>query len=217
MTETIDCEYTIEGDGPPLFLIHGIGAARDTWRYMTPLLNRYFTVVSYDLRGHGTSPMPDGEFGLDELVNDLERVRERTGIERAHFAGHSLGGMIGPACARQYPRHFGLRTTAPKPKVSSPPWRSAAYPTCWRHSPIVGTPTTSWNRIPRSCAAASIRSSPAIPPFFSTCFGSTRRWRWRPGSTRSRRPRWCSPARTTVGAILGSIARSTTRSPTPNS
>jgi 3-oxoadipate enol-lactonase len=115
MTETIDCEYTIEGDGPPLFLIHGIGAARDTWRYMTPLLNRYFTVVSYDLRGHGTSPMPDGEFGLDELVNDLERVRERTGIERAHFAGHSLGGMIGPAYARQYPKRvqsLGLLSTA---------------------------------------------------------------------------------------------------------
>ncbi len=115
MSDTIDCEYTIEGDGPPLFLIHGIGAARDTWRYMTPLLCRYFTVVSYDLRGHGTSPMPDGEFGLEELVNDLERVREQTGIERAHFAGHSLGGMIGPAYARRHPERvqsLGLLSTA---------------------------------------------------------------------------------------------------------
>lgn len=115
MSDTIDCEYTIEGDGPPLFLIHGIGAARDTWRYMTPLLCRYFTVVSYDLRGHGTSPMPDGEFGLEELVNDLERVREQTGIERAHFVGHSLGGMIGPAYARRHPERvqsLGLLSTA---------------------------------------------------------------------------------------------------------
>ncbi|MDG1412008.1 MAG: alpha/beta hydrolase [Acidimicrobiales bacterium] len=115
MTEIIDCEYTVEGDGPPLFLIHGIGAARDTWRYMTPLLGRYFTVVSYDLRGHGASPMPNSEFGLDELVDDLERVRERTGIERAHFAGHSLGGMIGPAYARRYPKRvqsLGLLSTA---------------------------------------------------------------------------------------------------------
>lgn len=115
MTTAIDCEYTIKGDGPPLFLIHGIGAARDTWRFVTPRLTDNFTVVTYDLRGHGQSPMPNGEFGLDELVADLERVRERTGFAEAHFAGHSLGGMIGPAYARAYPQHvlsLGLLSTA---------------------------------------------------------------------------------------------------------
>lgn len=115
MNDVIDCDYTIEGSGPPLFLIHGIGAARDVWRFVIPLLTGHFTVISYDLRGHGTSPLPDGEFGLDDLVNDLERVRERTGIDRAHFAGHSLGGMIGPAYARRYPDRvlsLGLLSTA---------------------------------------------------------------------------------------------------------
>ena len=115
MTQAIDCAYTVEGDGPPLFLIHGIGAARDGWRLMTPILAQHFTVITYDLRGHGTSPMSDGAFGLDELVADLERVRKRTGFERAHFAGHSLGGMIGPAYARKYPDRvlsLGLLSTA---------------------------------------------------------------------------------------------------------
>lgn len=115
MSTTIDCDYTIEGSGPPLFLIHGIGAARDVWRFVTPMLIGHFTVVSYDLRGHGTSPLPDGEFGLDDLVDDLERVRVRTGFDQAHFAGHSLGGMIGPAYARKYPhrvRSLGILSTA---------------------------------------------------------------------------------------------------------
>lgn len=115
MTTTIDCEYTVEGNGSPLFLIHGIGAARDTWRFVTPHLTPHFTVINYDLRGHGQSPKPDDTFGLDELVNDLERVRERTGFEKAHFAGHSLGGMIGPAYARKYPERvlsLGLLSTA---------------------------------------------------------------------------------------------------------
>jgi pimeloyl-ACP methyl ester carboxylesterase len=115
MTDVIDCEYTVEGNGPPLFLIHGIGAARDAWRFIVPILRDHFTVVTYDLRGHGASPMPDGEFGLDELVADLERVRERTGFEQAHFSGHSLGGMIGPAYARKYPERvlsLGLLSTA---------------------------------------------------------------------------------------------------------
>jgi len=111
----IDCEYSIEGSGPPLFLIHGIGAARNTWRFAMPVLREHFTVITYDLRGHGLSPMPQNEFGLDELVADLERVRERTDIEKAHFAGHSLGGMIGPAYARKYPDRvlsLGVLSTA---------------------------------------------------------------------------------------------------------
>ena len=115
MSAPVDCEYTIEGEGPALFLIHGIGAARDTWRFMTPQLTRHFTVISYDLRGHGESPMPDGEFELEDLVADLEHLRQRCGIEQAHFAGHSLGGMIGPAYARQYPERvhsLGVLSTA---------------------------------------------------------------------------------------------------------
>ena len=115
MTTTIDCAFSIEGEGPPLFLIHGIGAARDAWRFMVPRLKDHFTVVTYDLRGHGTSPLPDGAFGLDELVADLEALRDRCGFEQAHFAGHSLGGMIGPAYARAYPERvlsLGLLSTA---------------------------------------------------------------------------------------------------------
>ena len=56
---------------------------------MFPVLSKYFTVVTYDLRGYGESPIPDGEFGLDELVNDLERAREKTGIERNPRQGQS--------------------------------------------------------------------------------------------------------------------------------
>ena len=115
MTKVIDCEFSIQGDGPPLFLIHGIGAARNTWAKALPVLTGHFTVVTYDLRGHGASPLPEGEFGLDELVADLERVRERTGFESAHFAGHSLGGMIGPAYALKYPDRvlsLGILSTA---------------------------------------------------------------------------------------------------------
>ncbi len=115
MTTAMDCDYTIEGSGPPLFLIHGIGAARDAWRFMVPVLREHFTVVSYDLRGHGTSPLPDGEFGLDDLVADLEHLRRRIGIEKAHFAGHSLGGQIGPAYARAHPQRvlsLGILSTA---------------------------------------------------------------------------------------------------------
>jgi len=115
LIRAMDCDFSVVGAGPPLFLIHGIGAARDAWRFVIPELQDHFTVISYDLRGHGASTLPEHPFGLDELVADLERVRERTGFERAHFAGHSLGGMIGPAYARRYPERvltLGLLSTA---------------------------------------------------------------------------------------------------------
>ena len=42
----VDCHYSIIGSGPPLFLIHGIGAAEDAWRFMVPDLSEHFTIVT---------------------------------------------------------------------------------------------------------------------------------------------------------------------------
>jgi len=115
MIKPIICDYSIEGKGQPLFLVHGIGAARDAWRFIIPKLKKHFTVISYDLRGHGKSPIPSNEFDLEDLVHDLELLRKRLGFDKCHFAGHSLGGMIAPAYARKYPSHvisLGLLSTA---------------------------------------------------------------------------------------------------------
>ena len=110
----INCSYSIEGKGPALFLIHGIGAARDAWRFILPELIKKFTVITYDLRGHGSSPVSMDDFNLEDLVEDLELLRNSTGFRSAFFAGHSLGGMIAPAYALKYPAHvkaLGLLST----------------------------------------------------------------------------------------------------------
>jgi 3-oxoadipate enol-lactonase len=115
MVKAVDCAYVIEGKGPPLFMVHGIGARKTSWAAMARHLKDDFTCIAYDLRGHGESPKGDGPFGLDELVADLEALRAKLGIERAHVIGHSLGGMIGPAYARAHPRRvkaLGLLSTA---------------------------------------------------------------------------------------------------------
>lgn len=99
----IHCAYTVTGQGEPLVLIHGIGTRRATFARLVDDLKDRFTCITYDLRGHGESPLPEGRFGLDDLVEDLEALRVRLGIDRAHVAGHSLGGMIGPRYALRYP------------------------------------------------------------------------------------------------------------------
>ena len=110
----IDCNYSVTGSGPAIFLTHGVGGAEDAWRFITPKLKSMFTVVTYDLRGHGKSPVDNKDFNLDDLVLDLERVREKTNIQKAHFMGHSLGGMIAPAYAKKFPERVlsvGLLST----------------------------------------------------------------------------------------------------------
>ena len=110
----IDCNYSVTGSGPAIFLTHGVGGAEDAWRFITPKLKSMFTVVTYDLRGHGKSPVNNKDFNLDDLVLDLEREREKTNIQKAHFMGHSLGGMIAPAYAKKFPERVlsvGLLST----------------------------------------------------------------------------------------------------------
>ena len=99
----VDVAYTIEGEGPPLYMVHGIGSRRATWAGLVPALAGDLTCVRYDLRGHGESPIPPTPYALDELVEDLEALRARLGHESIHVIGHSLGAMIGPAYARAYP------------------------------------------------------------------------------------------------------------------
>ena len=103
MSNAIDCDFTVQGSGPALFLTHGIGAAKNAWRFMISELSKHFTVVTYDLRGHGNSPVRNKNFTLEDLVLDLEKIREQTNIEKGHFMGHSLGGMIAPAYAKKFP------------------------------------------------------------------------------------------------------------------
>ena len=53
----IDVAYRLEGQGPPLYMIHGIGSRAVMWDSIIGALKDQFTCVSFDLRGHGASPV----------------------------------------------------------------------------------------------------------------------------------------------------------------
>ncbi len=111
----VECSYQISGSGPALYMVHGIGARKSTWNDIIAALEDSFTCVSYDLRGHGDSPIPPTPYTLEQLVEDLEALRTKLGHEKIHIIGHSLGGMIGPAYAQAFPDKtlsVGLLSTA---------------------------------------------------------------------------------------------------------
>jgi 3-oxoadipate enol-lactonase len=81
------------GSGPPLVLLHCLGVDHHLWDFAEDLA-RDFTLVSYDLPGHGRSPVPAGAYTIEDLSAQLGELLIRHKIARAHVAGISLGGLI---------------------------------------------------------------------------------------------------------------------------
>jgi pimeloyl-ACP methyl ester carboxylesterase len=97
--------YVIDGKGPPLLLIHGVGAQLESWDGVAARLSRDFQVVRHDLRGHGKSSKVRGPYSLEMFAEDAARLLDHLGIARTHVAGQSLGGMIAITFAAKFPQH----------------------------------------------------------------------------------------------------------------
>ncbi len=91
------------GDAPVLVLGNSLGTDLAMWEPQLPALAERFRVVRYDTRGHGASPVPDGECTIDGLARDLLGLLDHLGVGRASLAGVSLGGMTAMAVAAAAP------------------------------------------------------------------------------------------------------------------
>lgn len=84
----------IDGEGEPIILLHGLGGTSNTW---TPQMNVFagrYRVLRPDLPGSGRSPLPSAPLSIDALADLVIRMAGALGIERAHFAGHSMGTIV---------------------------------------------------------------------------------------------------------------------------
>ena len=91
------------GTGPPLLLVHGLGYARWGWEPVVDGLARSFEVLLFDNRGIGESEAPPGPYTVAEMAADALRVLDEAGVERAHVAASSLGGMVAQELALSHP------------------------------------------------------------------------------------------------------------------
>jgi magnesium chelatase accessory protein len=83
------------GDGPPLLLIHGTGAATHSWRGLLPLLAQSFSVVAPDLPGHGfTQSPPPHRLSLPGMAADLGVLLRKLDMRPEIVVGHSAGAAI---------------------------------------------------------------------------------------------------------------------------
>lgn len=89
--------YRIDGaaDKPMLVLSNSIGTTMQMWDMEIPDFSKRFQVLRYDARGHGASSVPPGAYSVDRLGRDVLELLDALQIEKAHFLGLSLGGIIG--------------------------------------------------------------------------------------------------------------------------
>lgn len=88
--------YREVGQGPPLVLANGLSTSDFFWRYLLPQWAERHRVVSWDYKGHGDSEAARSDAGttIPALADDLRRVMDAAGVERAVLVGFSLGCQV---------------------------------------------------------------------------------------------------------------------------
>lgn len=96
-TDNLRLHYRVEGadNAPWLVLSNSLGTQLDMWAPQLPALLKHFRVLRYDTRGHGQSSVPAGPYTIPQLGRDVIALMDHLEIDRAHFCGLSMGGMIG--------------------------------------------------------------------------------------------------------------------------
>jgi 3-oxoadipate enol-lactonase len=124
----IDVKYTLNGpaSAPVVTLSHSLATDLGMWEPQAQALAVRYRVLRYDTRGHGGTDAPLGPYSLELLARDAIGLLDALGIERTHFVGLSMGGMIGQLLGLTRPeklRTLALCDTASRiPPEARPMW-----------------------------------------------------------------------------------------------
>ncbi len=110
MTDTIksngiNTAYRLEGpeDAPVVMFSNSLMCTYYMWDSQIADVSSQYRVLRYDTRGHGGTEVAPDPYSIEHFVDDAHGVLQGLGIERVHFVGLSLGGLIGQRLATKYP------------------------------------------------------------------------------------------------------------------
>lgn len=97
------------GSGTPLVLLHAFPLSSAMWLAQREELRNRFRVITPDLRGFGGSPLGTDAPSVEVMADDVARLLQAKGIDRATVCGLSLGARVAMALRRRHPdRVLGL-------------------------------------------------------------------------------------------------------------
>ncbi len=101
----IEMYYEFSGpeEAPVIACSHCLAGSSGIWDAQVIPLREKFRVLRFDTRGHGSSEASEGSYTMEMLADDAFGLLEHVGIERVHFMGISMGGMIGQVLALRHP------------------------------------------------------------------------------------------------------------------
>ena len=124
----VELFYEEVGQGYPVVLLHGFPLNHAIWKPVAELLKGHARVIMPDLRGHGQSPVVEGDPSMRLMAEDVRLLLTNLGIQKAVIAGHSMGGYISLAFARAYPHCLGgLAMVASQAEADTTEKRQARY------------------------------------------------------------------------------------------
>jgi pimeloyl-ACP methyl ester carboxylesterase len=86
--------YTVKGNGTPIIFIHPPLLTSENFRYQMDGLSQDFKVITFDIRGHGKSQYSNRPITYPLIVDDIKRLLDHLGIEKAFLCGYSTGASI---------------------------------------------------------------------------------------------------------------------------
>lgn len=89
-------EYTEQGAGEPLVLVHGSASDYRTWQFQLDAFAKRFRTITYSRRYHWPNqPIAEGvDYSMLQQVDDLKKVIQSLDAEPAHLVGHSYGAFL---------------------------------------------------------------------------------------------------------------------------
>ncbi|WP_144111156.1 alpha/beta fold hydrolase [Paraburkholderia sp. BCC1886] len=110
----IETRYVLsnEGGGPWLTFIHQLGGDLSVWDQLAGYFRDDYTVLRYDVRGHGHTGLSTKPFGVADLSDDLAALLDALGAPSTHLVGMSMGGMIAQQFALDHPSRVDTLTLA---------------------------------------------------------------------------------------------------------
>ena len=96
-------DYQHKPNKKTIVLANSLGTTMQMWQPQLEALGEHYSVLCYDMRGHGESSVMPGAYSLDRLGCDLIALLDSLELSSVYFCGLSIGGMIAQWLAVRHP------------------------------------------------------------------------------------------------------------------